>query len=30
VGEYKIILKDLPEEIERAKDIYHYHEGSSV
>ncbi len=26
VHEYKIILKDLPEEIEKAKDIYHCHE----
>lgn len=26
IKEYKIILKDLPEEIERAKEIYHYHE----
>ena len=30
VSEYKIILKDLPEEIEKAKEIYHYNEDSSV
>lgn len=29
VSEYKIILKDLPEEIEKAKEIYNYHEDDS-
>lgn len=30
IREYKLILKDLPEEVEKAKEIYHYHEDQPI